>query len=152
KIVPSHLNALLGSQYTGAKMLPRKYLILGGEALPCELVERIHERGEGCQVINHYGPTETTVGSLTLKVSEMEESARRLMTAPIGRPIANTASYILDRHLMPVPVGVRGELYISGEGVARGYRGGPELTAERFIPDLFSPEGGQRLYRTGDVV
>ena len=99
KIVPSHLSALLRSQPTGVKMLPRKYLILGGEALPLELVERIHERGEGCEVINHYGPTETTIGSLTLKVSEMEETSRRSVTVPIGRPIANTVSYILDRTL-----------------------------------------------------
>jgi amino acid adenylation domain-containing protein len=117
KIVPSHLNALLSTQSEGVKMLPSRYLILGGEALSHELVERIMKRGEGCQVINHYGPTETTIGSLTARVPEKEDTWRSA-TAPIGRPVGNTASYILDRELNPAPVGVRGELHISGEGVA----------------------------------
>jgi len=149
KIVPSHLNALLGTQSEGGKTLPSRYLILGGEALSHELVERIKGRGEGCEVINHYGPTETTIGSLMAKAPETEE-AWRSATAPIGRPIANTASYILDRKSNPAPVGVRGELHISGEGVARGYLRRPDLTAERFTPNPFSREGGERVYRTGD--
>jgi acyl-coenzyme A synthetase/AMP-(fatty) acid ligase/acyl carrier protein len=149
KIVPSHLCALLGSLGHEVKMLPSRFLILGGEALSRELVERIKGRGEGCEVINHYGPTETTIGSLTAKAPETEEG-RRSATAPIGRPIANTACYILDRELTPAPVGVRGELHISGEGVARGYLKTPDLTAERFTPDPFSREGGERAYRTGD--
>src|SRR5262245_61370915 len=152
KIVPSHLSALLNMQPNGEKMLPRRYLILGGEALPYELVERIRERGEGCQVINHYGPTETTIGSLTVTVNEEDEKERRRAIVPIGRPIANTEVYILNRELNLVPVGVRGELYIGGEGMARGYLRRPELTAERFIPNKFSPQGGENLYRTGDVV
>ena len=150
KIVPSHLNALLGTQRNGIRMLPYRFLILGGEALSRELVERIIERGEGCKVINHYGPTETTIGSLTAKAPEMEE-AWRCATAPIGRPIANTAIYILDSELNPAPVEVRGELHISGEGVARGYLKRPDLTAERFTPNPFGREGGERVYRTGDV-
>jgi amino acid adenylation domain-containing protein len=149
KIAPSHLSALLGSQSSEVKMLPSRFLILGGEALSRELVGRIKGRGEGCEVINHYGPTETTIGSLTAKAPEMEDEWRSA-TAPIGRPIANTASYILDRELNPAPLGVRGGLYISGEGVARGYLKAPDLTAERFMPDLFSREGGGRVYRTGD--
>ena len=152
KIVPSHLNALLGTRSKSAKMLPSKYLILGGEALSYDLAEQIKERGEGCTTINHYGPTETTIGSLTARVSEMEVELRRGAGAPIGRPIANTQSYVLDQEMNPAPVGVRGELHLSGEGLARGYLGRPELTAERFIPNLFSREGGERLYRTGDVV
>jgi amino acid adenylation domain-containing protein len=152
KIVPSHLSALLGTQPKRERMLPRKYLILGGEALSYELVERIRERSEGCEVINHYGPTETTIGSLTARVKEEEEKGRRSATVPIGRPIANTTIYVLDRGLTPTPVGARGELYIAGEGVARGYWKRPELTAERFIPNLFSANGGETLYRTGDVV
>jgi amino acid adenylation domain-containing protein len=149
KITPSHLNALLGTQGNGTRMLPYRFLILGGEALSRELVERIKERGEGCEVINHYGPTETTIGSLTAKAPEMDEEWRSA-TAPIGRPIANTASYILNRELNPAPVGVRGELHISGEGVARGYLKAPDLTAERFTPNPFSRESGERVYRTGD--
>ena len=151
KIVPSHLSALLGSQPRGVRMLPYRYLILGGEALSNELVERIRERDGGCEVINHYGPTETTIGSLTARVSGMEGETRRGATVPIGQPIRNTESYVLDRDLNPAPVGVRGGLHIGGEGVARGYWGRPELTAERFIPNPFSREGGERLYRTGDV-
>src|SRR6266545_921703 len=112
KIVPSHLSALLGLQPKGVRMLPWKYLILGGEALPYDLIERIGERGEGCEVINHYGPTETTIGSVTMSVSKQEEKGKRTTTAPIGRPIANTGAYVLDRHLKPVPAGVRGDLYI----------------------------------------
>jgi acyl-coenzyme A synthetase/AMP-(fatty) acid ligase len=150
KIVPSHLSALLGSQSDKVKMLPSRFLILGGEALTRELVERIKGRGERCEVINHYGPTETTVGSLTARAPDMEEIWRSA-TAPIGRPIANTASYILDRELNPAPVGVRGELFISGEGVARGYLKTPDLTAERFTPNPFSREEGERAYRTGDA-
>jgi amino acid adenylation domain-containing protein len=153
KIVPSHLGALLGSQPNVGKRHPEKYLIFGGEALSYELVERIRERGAKCEVINHYGPTETTIGSLTASVSMKieQEKERRGGTAPIGRPISNTEIYILGRELEPAPVGARGELYIAGVGVAREYRGGPDLTAERFIPNLFSQEGGERLYRTGDV-
>src|SRR5262249_44190224 len=145
----SHLTALLATRGHGAAMLPYQYLILGGEALSRELVERIEERGEGCEVINHYGPTETTIGSLTAKAPEMEE-AWRSATAPIGRPIANTAIYILDRELNPGPAGGRGQLSISGEGLARGYLKAPDLTAERFTPNPFSRTGGERVYRTGD--
>jgi len=152
KIVPSHLSALLGSQPKGVKMLPSRYLILGGEALSFELAEQIKERGEGCEVINHYGPTETTIGSLTTRVKVEEGNGRSGGSVPIGRPIANTESYVLDRELNPAPVGVKGELYLGGEGVARGYWRRPDFTAERFIPNLFGRKGGERLYRTGDVV
>jgi amino acid adenylation domain-containing protein len=151
KIVPSHLSALLAAQPKGARMLPLKHLILGGEALSSELSERIRERGEGCEVIHHYGPTETTIGSLMTRVSEEEVGGRGRASVPIGRPIANTEVYILDRELDPAPVGVRGELCIAGSGLARGYVGRPEFTAERFIPDLLGGKEGARLYRTGDV-
>jgi amino acid adenylation domain-containing protein/FkbM family methyltransferase len=149
KIVPSHLGALLESQPKGVKMLPSRYLILGGEALSFKLAEQIKERGEGCEVINHYGPTETTIGSLTAKV---KEELRSSGSAPIGQPISNTQSYVLDRELRPAPIGVKGELCLGGEGVARGYWSRPELTAERFIPNLFGRKAGERLYQTGDIV
>jgi amino acid adenylation domain-containing protein len=151
KITPSHLNALLFRRTHSFKMLPSEYLILGGEALPSELVERIRERGECRELINHYGPTETTIGSLTGRLNEGEERWRKAVNAPIGRPIANTACYALDATMNPSPIGARGELHIGGTGVARGYLKKPELTAERFIPNPFS-RNGDRLYRTGDMV
>jgi non-ribosomal peptide synthetase component F len=98
KIVPSHLGALLGSQLNGARMLPQRYLILGGEALSYELVDQIRERGAGCEVINHYGPTETTIGSLTNLVGEKNGEMKRTTTVPIGRPISNTETYSESRN------------------------------------------------------
>ncbi|MGE0127959.1 MAG: amino acid adenylation domain-containing protein [Blastocatellales bacterium] len=150
KIVPSHLNALLASQPAGMSILPRKYLILGGEALSRELVERIAGQAGSCKVINHYGPTETTVGSLTADV--IEQGEWRTATNPIGRPIANTEVYILDRHLKPAPIGVAGELYIGGAGLAEGYLNQPERTAERFVKNPYSDNAEARLYKTGDLV
>lgn len=70
---------------------------------------------------------------------------------PIGRPIANTQLYVLDRHLQPLPIGLVGELHIGGKGMARGYLNQPELTAEKFIPNYLSNEPGERLYKTGDL-
>lgn len=149
KIVPSHLNALLASKPQG-EVLPLKYLILGGEALSWDLVDRIGQAKGTCKVINHYGPTETTVGSLTFSV-DPEQVAAYSFTAPIGRPIANTKVYILDRFLNPAPTGVAGELHIGGAGVAAGYLNQPQETAARFVSDPFSNEAGARLYRTGDL-
>jgi amino acid adenylation domain-containing protein/non-ribosomal peptide synthase protein (TIGR01720 family) len=149
KIVPSHLNALLGSQPAGMSVLPRKYLILGGEALSRELVERIASQGASCAVINHYGPTETTVGSLTADVSAT--SGWRTATVPIGKPIANTEVYILDRHMKPAPIGVAGELYIGGAGLAEGYLKQPERTAEHFVKHPYSDDPEAKLYKTGDL-
>jgi amino acid adenylation domain-containing protein len=150
KITPPHFRTLLGSQPREAKIGPSKYLFLGGDALGYELVDRINEQNEGCEIINHYGPTETTVGCLTSVVKQ--QAPRRSMSAPIGRPIANSQAYVLDRDLAPIPIGVRGDLYIGGDGVSRGYLNNPDQTAERFIPDPFSCEFGGRLYRTGDLV
>ena len=95
---------------------------------------------------NLYGPSETTIWSTITEVQPGEESV------PIGRPIANTEIYILDAHFQPVPIGVHGELYIGGDGLAQGYRNLPELTAERFVVHPFSDQAGSRLYRTGDLV
>jgi amino acid adenylation domain-containing protein/non-ribosomal peptide synthase protein (TIGR01720 family) len=167
KIVPSHLNALLSGQPAAdAGILPRKYLIMGGEALRFELIERIAAAGKGCRVINHYGPTETTIGSLT---ADCQESHRRKpvdgssptygaprplsATQPIGRPIANTRIFVLDAHQKPAPIGVPGELYIGGAGLAEGYLNQPERTAERFVElRMEDDEAAIRVYRTGDLV
>jgi len=151
KIVPSHLSALLSSG-EGSRILPKRYLITGGEALPRTLVEAVEASGASCRMINHYGPTETTVGSLVLPLSEYDWKRRSKGTIPLGRPIANTQVYVLDEWGNPCPIGVCGELHIGGAGVARGYLNRPELTREKFIADGFSPRLGALLYKTGDLV
>ena len=132
KIVPSHLRALLSGP-DPAGVLPRRRLVLGGEASSRELIAQLRDLAPGCAILNHYGPTETTVGVLTYPA----EAAPRGATLPIGRPLANSLVLILDAAGQPAPVGVPGELHIGGAGVARGYLGRPELTAERFVPNPF---------------
>ncbi|WJQ84451.1 linear gramicidin non-ribosomal peptide synthetase LgrC [Brevibacillus brevis] len=119
-----------------------KTLIVGGEALSCELVAR---HATDRQFFNCYGPTETTV---TATLTRCENNGQN---PTIGRPIANVEVYVLDAYLQPVAIGVPGELYIGGKGIARGYWNRPELTEERFINHHFGKEG-ERLYRTGDLV
>jgi amino acid adenylation domain-containing protein len=149
KITPSHLKSLLTTPQ-GARVLPRKYLILGGEAAGWDLVAQA-QQAASCKVINHYGPTEATIGCCTFSVSENDVSAWSPATVPIGRPIANAQVYVLDQRMRPVPVGVAGELCIGGVGIARGYLNQPQQTAERFVTDSFSKQPGARLYRTGDL-
>src|SRR6185295_9767147 len=121
-------------------------VLCGGEALPGSLAAEIRQAFQG-PIYNLYGPTETTIWSALHVVNEADAETA---IVSIGRPIANTQLYLLDETLQPVPVGVRGELYIGGDGVARGYWNRGELTADRFVPDPFHKRGGQRLYRTGD--
>ena len=121
-----------------------KKLLLGGEALPPALVSTLAPL-VNVDILNMYGPTETTVWSTTARVGKQGEPVT------IGRPIANTAIYILDRQLQPTPTGVPGELFIGGSGVVRGYLDRPELTAEKFVQDPFSSDRQSRLYRTGDL-
>jgi amino acid adenylation domain-containing protein len=151
KVVPTHLSALLAAADGSAgRVLPRRRLILGGEASSWALVDKVRERAPECAVDNHYGPTEATVGVLTYRV-EPDSFGRHAATLPLGRPLANVQVYLLDANLHPVPPTVTGELYIGGSNLARGYFNLPGLTAERFIPDPFSGEPGARLYRTGDL-
>ncbi|HEU0077014.1 MAG TPA: amino acid adenylation domain-containing protein, partial [Longimicrobiaceae bacterium] len=117
-----------------------------GEALTAALVRQLRERLPAPAVHNFYGPTEAG------EVTAWSCPAHAVPAAvPIGAPVANTQVYVLDGAGEPAPVGVAGELYIGGEAVGRGYRNRPELTAERFVPDPFSPLPGARLYRTGDL-
>ena len=149
KIVPSHFSALLAEG--GVGVLPRRFLILGGEAFSLDLVTRISETSAQCRVINHYGPTETTVGALTFELPAALTSSWESTVVPIGRPIANTQAYILDENMELSPLGVPGELYIGGAGVGVGYLNQPTQTAAHFVPNPFSTSRGARLYRTGDV-
>ncbi|HEY3570041.1 MAG TPA: amino acid adenylation domain-containing protein, partial [Thermoanaerobaculia bacterium] len=121
-------------------------VVLAGEPLPRSLARRVHAAGSA-RLLNLYGPSEDTTYS-TLARIEAEGPAR----CSIGRPIAGTAAYVLGPGLEPVPLGVPGELFLGGEGLARGYFGRPEATAERFVPDPFGGAPGGRLYRTGDRV
>ncbi|WP_315705401.1 MULTISPECIES: non-ribosomal peptide synthetase [unclassified Bradyrhizobium] len=147
KIAPPHLHSLLDAAGS-SELLPRKVLIVGGDVSRWEWVERLRAAAPGCRIFNHYGPTETTVG---VTVQSVDGCIQRGTTecVPIGRPLANTQSFILDGNLDPAPIGVVGDLYIGGAQVARGYLGRADLTASSFIPDPFS-DSGRRLYRTGD--
>jgi amino acid adenylation domain-containing protein len=119
---------------------------LAGERLPAELVQQIGTQHPGVRVANLYGPSETTTYSTAAMLDPDSAAA-----PPIGRPIANTQIHVLDEQGAPTPIGVPGEVFIGGAGVARGYLDRPDLTAERFIPDPFTDRSGARLYRTGDL-
>jgi aspartate racemase len=143
---PSMANMLMMDAEAKHALKRLQKFVIGGEAFPVILAEQLQKVVAG-DVINGYGPTETTVYSslYTLILNNDQHSI------PIGRPIANTEIYILDKHLQPVPVGVPGELMIGGAGVVRGYLNRPELTAERFIPNPFSDNPARHRYRTGDL-
>jgi amino acid adenylation domain-containing protein/non-ribosomal peptide synthase protein (TIGR01720 family) len=148
KIVPTHLSALLAASPT-ASLLPRQRLVLGGEACPWNLVEKIASLAPACMVLNHYGPTEATVGAVTNRLAG-ENSERQSDTVALGRPLANMQAYILDQQLRPAPIGVPGELHLGGAGLARGYINRADATAEKFTPSPFT-DAGERLYKTGDL-
>ncbi|MFN8008649.1 MAG: amino acid adenylation domain-containing protein [Terriglobia bacterium] len=137
---PATWKMLIDAGWSGKKDLK---LLCGGEALSPELAEQLTARG--ASLWNMYGPTETTIWSTLCRVNPEEG------VITIGRPIANTQVYILDQHLHPVPIGVIGELFIGGDGLANGYLRRPELTHERFIRHPFSQDPTVRLYRTGDL-
>jgi len=147
KITPSHLVTLLNAA-EGSGVLPRKYLVLGGEASSWHLMKRIRESGT-CAVINHYGPTEATVGCCSFAVSENDVSVWSPATVPIGKPIANDQIYIVDSRMQAVPPGVAGELCIGGTGLAKGYLNQPQQTTERFVANPFVKDA--LVYRTGDL-
>ncbi|MES1161304.1 MAG: amino acid adenylation domain-containing protein, partial [Bacteroidota bacterium] len=146
KITPSYLNAMVSDDecfelLTGSKHL--RLIIIGGEAINVGDIKKIKRRAGHISLVNHYGPTETTVGVIAAKI---EDAADRI---PIGKPIFNTAIYMLDRENRLVPVGVVGEICVGGAGLARGYLNQPELTAAKFVSNPF--KAGERMYRTGDL-
>jgi acyl-coenzyme A synthetase/AMP-(fatty) acid ligase/acyl carrier protein len=151
KITPNHFAALTAGK-TGtalAPLMPANWLVLGGEALRLDVARTLIGATTG-RVLNHYGPTETTVGALTNEVTAESIAAAESLgarTAPIGRPLANTTAYIVSPRGEEQPIGIPGELWIGGAGVANGYLNRPELTAERFTSFR-----GERVYRTGDRV
>jgi amino acid adenylation domain-containing protein len=126
-----------------------RHVLFGGEAVDPRPARLVLEHGAPERLLHVYGPTETTTYATWHLVREVPSDVASI---PIGRPIANTRAYVLDRERQLVPVGVPGELYIGGDGVARGYLNRPELTAERFVPDPFTDAPDARLYRTGDLV
>jgi amino acid adenylation domain-containing protein/non-ribosomal peptide synthase protein (TIGR01720 family) len=130
-------------------LLDLRRLLVGVEPIPEQLLLSISSQLPDLCILNGYGPTETTICSTLYHVTASGGPSHR--TTPIGKPVANTQIYLLDRHLQPVPVGVVGEVYIAGVGLARGYLNRPQLTAERFLPNPFSTQPGARLYRTGDL-
>jgi enterobactin synthetase component F len=138
---PSVWRILMASTAT---KLDGVHVLVGGEALTAELAARL--KSMAACVTQFYGPTETTIWSTAYQIEKVGDDP-----PPIGRPILNTQLYVLDQAQQLVPVGAIGELYIGGEGVAKGYRNRPELTELRFLPDPFSP-CGSRMYRTGDLV
>jgi amino acid adenylation domain-containing protein len=143
-IPPRVLGLMLDGPFRQACQAVR-LVFCGGEPMPPELPARLFDRLD-VPVYNLYGPTEAAIDATYWACRR--DDPRRVI--PIGRPIANVQVYVLDSHMLPVPVGVPGELYIGGAGLARGYLNDPRLTAERFLPNPFSSVPGARLYRTGD--
>jgi amino acid adenylation domain-containing protein len=144
-LVPSMLQAFLEEIGVEACKSLRR-VTTGGETLTVELQDRFFARMTA-ELHNGYGPTEATIAATFWTCKRRSDQK----IVPIGRPIANVQTYVLDKHLDPAPIGVTGELHIGGAGLARGYLNAPELTAEKFIPNPFSDEPGARLYKTGDL-
>jgi amino acid adenylation domain-containing protein len=144
KVTPSHLRGL--AAWAGTRHYAVHTCVVGGEALTGETVTAWWTHAPGSRVINEYGPTETVVGCCWHEVTSPAPAG----PVPIGLPIANTRVYVVESGDSLASIGVVGELWIGGVGVARGYVGQPGLTADRFVPDPFSGEPGARVYRTGD--
>ncbi|MFZ0417788.1 MAG: amino acid adenylation domain-containing protein [Candidatus Sulfotelmatobacter sp.] len=144
---PSLYGDLL-EQAGAAQLESLRCVIVAGEACPRQLVDTHYRVLPQASLFNEYGPTEATVWSSVYECEPGETEP----TVPIGRPITNTQLYVLDQNLQPVPFGVSGELYIGGDGVARGYVNRPDLTELNFIPNPFAEAPGSKLYRTGDLV
>ncbi|MBD2786705.1 AMP-binding protein, partial [Xenorhabdus sp. 3] len=141
----NHYAHLIGPSLAGLR-----YVLFGGEQTDTRPAIHLRAESPPQSLLHVYGPTETTTFATAYLIPEAEDKNGH-PEIPIGRPIANTQIYILDKHGQPVPIGVGGEIYIGGAGVARGYLNRPELTAERFHRDPFSADPQARLYKTGDL-
>lgn len=148
-VVPAMLEALVSAAANASAKVPslRLVLVSGEKFLRADWESAAKAFGKKVLLVNQYGPSECTMTSTYYRV----EDPPLLPTIPIGRPIPNAEAYILESGLLPVPIGVAGEVYIGGPGLARGYLNQPELTAKRFIPHPFSRQAGARLYKTGDL-
>jgi amino acid adenylation domain-containing protein len=146
KITPIHLSLLTALLAPDEARGAAHVLVIGGEVLPAELTVWWQENAPGVRLVNEYGPTETVVGCSAYTLAP---GVHRGGPVPVGRAIRNLTFFVLDGRLQPVPVGVAGELYVGGTGVARGYLDRPALSADRFVPDPFAGPGA-RMYRTGD--
>lgn len=144
KLTPTHLKILDTLDVSKSKL---RRLIVGGEDLKRDLAEKVYDQFSGkVEILNEYGPTEAVIGCM---IHEFNPEIDKNASVPIGIPGDNVRIYILDSNLKPIPSGVVGELYIGGDGVARGYKNLPDITADRFIPDPFHE--GERIYKSGDL-
>jgi amino acid adenylation domain-containing protein len=144
KLTPSHLKLIRGKKVKNTSI---KRLIVGGEDLKNDLARDIYNNFDRkVEIFNEYGPTETVVGSM---IYQFNPGYDQRLSVPIGVPIANTQVYLLNKYSQPIPAGVVGELYVGGDGVARGYLHNPGMTTEKFIPNPFVP--GKLIYKTGDL-
>jgi len=146
--VPGLMREIVGAVRRAPEKKPAKLrsLLIGGDLTPADLLSEMRSEFTGCEIRVLYGPTEAAI----ICGSERTEDNGQEKYSPVGKPIANTQMYVLDGRMEPTPVGVSGELYVGGAGLARGYLGRPDLTAERFVPNAFKG-AGERLYRTGDL-
>jgi amino acid adenylation domain-containing protein len=151
QVVPALLR-LLVDQPGLARAGSLQRVFCGGEALEATLAPRLWERLPAAELVNLYGPTETTIQATFAVWRPGDPRPGGALQVPIGRPIDNVQAMVLDRALQPAPPGAAGELYLGGAGLARGYHGRPDLTAERFVPAPFPAPPGARLYRSGDLV
>jgi len=154
KLTPAHLDVLGQTLPASRARDAAEVLVVGGEQLLGRQLALWRDHAPEVRIVNEYGPTEATVGCAVHAFAAGDRSVGASAGAgavPIGRPIANTRLFVLDADFRPVPILAEGTLFIGGGGLARGYLGRPDLTAERFVPDPVSQLAGQRLYRTGDV-
>jgi amino acid adenylation domain-containing protein len=148
KLTPAHLALLTGYLAGDAPVRTAGTVVAGGDQLTGPAAAAWRRIAPGARLVNEYGPTETVVGCAVFEVPAEVDDTRPV---PVGKPIANTRIYLLNSGLHPVPIGVAGELYVAGAGLARGYLNDPAKTAAAFVADPFSPEPGARCYRTGDL-